>query len=64
MKLIPGNAEPQLGTDPSGGTAHPAKVWYSRGYLLHYDQIGLLQFITFRLADSSSQAIRISTRSF
>ncbi len=61
MKPIPGNAEPQLGTaaprgtDPSGGTAHLAKVWYSPGYLLHCDQMGLLQFITFRLADSLPQ---------
>jgi REP element-mobilizing transposase RayT len=29
--------------------------WYSRGYLPHRDQIGLLQFITFRLADSLPQ---------
>ena len=61
MKPIPGNAEPQLGTTaprstaPSGGTTHPTKVWYSRGYLPHYDQMGLLQFITFRLADSLPQ---------
>ena len=49
MKPIPGKAEPQL------GTAHPVKVWYSRGYLPHCDQMGLLQFITFRLADSLPQ---------
>lgn len=29
--------------------------WYSRGYLPHRDQIGLLQFVTFRLADSLPQ---------
>ena len=29
-----------------------AKRWYSRGYVPHLDRIGLLQSITFRLADS------------
>ena len=28
------------------------REWYSRGYLPHFDQPELLQFITFRLADS------------
>ena len=28
------------------------KGWYSRGYVPHLDRIGLLQSITFRLADS------------
>ena len=55
MKPIPGNAEPQLGTAAPRDTAHPVKVWYSRGYLPHCDQMGLLQFITFRLADSLPQ---------
>lgn len=31
---------------------HPHKGWYSRGYLPHLDSPGLLQGITFRLADS------------
>lgn len=31
---------------------HAPKYWYSRGYLPHCDVPGLLQFITFRLADS------------
>ena len=30
----------------------PPKGWYSRGYLPHLDVPGILQFITFRLADS------------
>lgn len=60
----PGNAEPQLGINSSGisppginppGTIPSVKVWYSRGYLPHCDQMGLLQFITFRLADSLPQ---------
>lgn len=30
----------------------PPKGWYSRGYIPHFDQAGLIQGITFRLADS------------
>jgi putative transposase len=30
----------------------PAKNWFSRGYLPHFDHPGLLQSITFRLADA------------
>ena len=32
--------------------AHAPKYWHSRGYLPHCDVPGLLQFISFRLADS------------
>ncbi|HAL92575.1 MAG TPA: transposase [Verrucomicrobia bacterium] len=32
--------------------AHPHKEWPSRGYLPHFDHPGLVQGITFRLADS------------
>src|SRR4030042_346995 len=39
-----GNAEPQLGPSHRG--------WYSRGYLPHCDHPGLLQAITYHLADS------------
>src|SRR5487761_2786103 len=28
------------------------KEWYSRGYLPHFDHAGLIQMITFRLADA------------
>ena len=28
------------------------KEWYSRGYLPHFDHPGLIQMITFRLADA------------
>jgi len=55
----PGNAEPQLGTL---GTNEQGRVgtrrsqahrgWYSRGYLPHADFPGLMQMITYRLADS------------
>jgi len=48
----PGSAEPQLRTHPE---LQNSKEWYSRGYLPHYDRIGLLQSITFRLADSLPQ---------
>jgi hypothetical protein len=40
----PGTAEPQL------GPAH--RGWYTRGYLPHFDHLGLLQSITYHLADS------------
>ena len=30
----------------------PAKNWFTRGYLPHFDHPGLIQFITFRLADA------------
>lgn len=43
----PGSAEPQLGTDRQ---AH--RGWYNRGYLPHADLPGLVQMITYRLADS------------
>lgn len=55
----PGNAEPQLGITSPGitplNTDYSTKGWYSRGYLPHCDQMGLLQSITFRLADSVPQ---------
>lgn len=31
---------------------HEHRDWYSRGYLPHFDRPGLIQFVTFRLADS------------
>jgi len=34
-----------------------AREWYSRGYLPHCDRTGLLQSITFRLADSLPQDV-------
>jgi hypothetical protein len=41
------------------GTRSPSSAikneWHSRGYLPHLDRIGLLQSITFRLADSLPQ---------
>ncbi|NTW68895.1 MAG: transposase [Chlorobiaceae bacterium] len=55
----PGNAELQLGKsereNPIGERSN--LEWYSRGYLPHCDRIGLLQSITFRLADSLPQEV-------
>ena len=42
---------PACGQD-ARAPAHTPKYWHSRGYLPHCDVPGLLQFITFRLADS------------
>jgi REP element-mobilizing transposase RayT len=48
---IPGGSKAGSDTgDP--GSGDPGKGWYSRGYLPHFDQPGLIQAITFRLHDS------------
>jgi type I restriction enzyme R subunit/putative DNA methylase len=39
----------------SGAEAPRSRGWYSRGYLPHCDEVDVLQFITFRLADSLPQ---------
>ncbi|MEZ5345193.1 MAG: transposase [Pyrinomonadaceae bacterium] len=41
----------------------PAKGWYSRGYLPHFDNRSRTQFITYRLADSLPQRILRGLRS-
>ncbi|MDZ7749120.1 MAG: transposase [Halofilum sp. (in: g-proteobacteria)] len=46
----PGNAELQLGMH--GHTGRPHAGWHSRGYLPHLDAPGVVQSVTFRLADS------------
>ena len=54
-----GNAEFPLGENARKNPGAPSispKGWYSRGYLPHRDEIGLLQSITFRLADSLPQS--------
>ena len=48
MRDTPGSAEPRLRNNSSN-------EWRSRGYLPHCDRFGLLQSITFRLADSLPQ---------
>ena len=59
-----GSAEPQLGKEGKAktmgvraelGLGAPS-VWRSRGYLPHYDELGKMQSITFRLADSLPQS--------
>lgn len=35
-----------------------SKGWYTRGYLPHYDQPGVMQMLTFRLADAMPAALR------
>ncbi len=44
--------------------AAPKQEWYSRGYLPHRDRPGLLQMITYRLADSLPKEVlaRIDAR--
>ncbi len=46
-----------LGAPTSSSASNPKEYrgWYSRGYLPHLDETGLLQSITFRLADSLPQ---------
>jgi len=43
--------------------SRPHRQWYSRGYLPHLDQPGLVQFITFRLYDSIPAHVMESWRS-
>jgi len=54
----PTHAEKNLGAPRAStpSTATAPKGWYSRGYLPHFDEIGLLQSITIRLADSLPQS--------
>ncbi|MGI8782117.1 MAG: hypothetical protein ACR2L2_00495 [Acidobacteriota bacterium] len=37
---------------PGSAASRPQKQWHSRGYLPHFEQPGLVQFVTFRLCDS------------
>ncbi len=58
MSASPGSAEPQLRIHKDAGHTQPLinkQEWHSRGYLPHRDRIGLLQSITFRLADCLPQ---------
>jgi putative transposase len=56
----PGNGEPQLGPFKAAelrlGAPGAPKGWYSRGYVPHCDAPGLVQSITFRLADALPQS--------
>jgi REP element-mobilizing transposase RayT len=45
----------RLAKDEKRDVGHP--IWYSRGYIPHFDQEGLTQTLTFRLVDSMPQAV-------
>jgi type I restriction enzyme R subunit/putative DNA methylase len=48
--------EGRLGRRPSqDGSWDGSREWYSRGYLLHRDELRLIQSVTFRLVDSLPQ---------
>ena len=49
------NADEDIGVPGNIGAPDSCKEWYSRGYLPHRDATGLLQAVTFRLADSLPQ---------
>ena len=54
--LPPGSSLQHAGQEPGApGSAPGLFGWRSRGYLPHRDEIGLLQSITYRLADSLPQ---------
>ena len=52
LQTIPGALASRPQTILRPRPSRPHKQWYSRGYLPHLDQPGLVQFITFRLYDS------------
>ncbi len=49
----PGSA----GVPPARSAGTPDSKWHSRGYLPHFDQPGLVQMITFRLADALPSSV-------
>ena len=52
-----GNADAPVGlVNENADEAVGAPEWYTRGYLPHRHRAGLLQSITFRLADSLPQS--------
>ncbi|MCX5971745.1 MAG: transposase [Coprothermobacterota bacterium] len=58
---VPGTAAPQCGNSSEQTEAYrsgeqPARGWYSRGYLPHFDTAHAIQHITYRLADSLPQS--------
>jgi putative transposase len=50
-----GKSKRRADEDVGAPRSNAPKQWYSRGYLPHRDRVGLLQSITFRLADSLPQ---------
>lgn len=51
-------AEPSPPAAAAREAAIGSKGWYTRGYLPHYDQPGVMQMVTFRLADAMPAALR------
>lgn len=49
---------------PGARVFRPHRGWYSRGYLPHFDQPGLVQMITFRLNDALPAAKRVEWEEF
>lgn len=52
---VPGNADVLVGMDSINADEDvgvPGREWHSRGYLPHRDAAHLIQFVTYRLADS------------
>jgi len=55
MEIQRSNADGDVGVPGNIAAPDSRKEWYSRGYLPHRDATGLLQAVTFRLADSLPQ---------
>ena len=53
----PASGAPATGMPPSGSPLKPPRGWHSRGYHPHLDTPGVVQSITFRLADSVPAAL-------
>jgi hypothetical protein len=53
------NAQPPCETaEAADQAASGSKGWHTRGYLPHFDQPGVLQTVTFRLADAMPSSLR------
>lgn len=48
---------PQAGETPALPGALDASGWFSRGYVPHFDAVGMVQHVTFYLADSLPRAV-------
>lgn len=61
QQLVEGKNQWQYGPEDAP-PPEPFKRWNQRGYLPHRDEPGLVQFVTFRLADSFPAALRAEWR--
>ncbi len=57
MKLVETSLGARASLDAQASRPHGVKSWYSRGYHPHFDEPGLVQSITFRLADSVPESL-------